>query len=140
MAKAKTRTPSINTQTDSNNTHTKTNLTFHPHHITPQTFHTLLALYPKTVEQAYSQKTRLKQSKAKGSKRKTDTKSSAAQTTTTDLDENHISEETNKYLQLDKWRYKTLPHILAKRANENSPGKGTYLLKEELINLMDWKL
>ncbi|KAJ5145507.1 uncharacterized protein N7515_000071 [Penicillium bovifimosum] len=108
--------------------------TFHPDHITPQTFDTLLSLYPKTVEQAYSHKIRQKRSKSKSTKRKTDTDTNTNTNTNTNLD--HITEETNKYIELDKWRYETLPDILAKRAEE----KGPYLLKEELVNLMDWKL
>ncbi|KAJ5562183.1 hypothetical protein N7461_000944 [Penicillium sp. DV-2018c] len=122
---------------------TEDQLTFHPDHITPQTFHALLSLYPKTVEKAYSNKIRTKQSKTKtkaSSKRKADTD--------TDTDtgpnlENYISEETNRYIQLDKWRYETLPRILAERAEESvskGEGKSLHLLKEELIGLMEWKL
>ncbi|KAJ5794347.1 hypothetical protein N7457_000946 [Penicillium paradoxum] len=124
-------------------------VSFHPHHITPATFRELLSRYSSTVEQAHSHKIKLKlQSKsksAKGSKRKAETKDSAASTAKTDLDpseDKHIREETNKYLQLDQWRYETLPKIIAERKDSESRDneKGAYLLREELIDIMEWKL
>ncbi|KAJ5951335.1 uncharacterized protein N7479_009748 [Penicillium vulpinum] len=126
----------------------KQNVSFHPHHITLKTFRNLLSHYPSTVERVHRGKMTLKlQSKAsKGSKRKAETKTSAAPTTKAELDpseEKHILEETDKFLQLDRWRYEALPKIIAERANENgqkaSGPEGAHLLKEELIDIMEWK-
>ncbi|KXG51567.1 uncharacterized protein PGRI_089600 [Penicillium griseofulvum] len=119
---------------------------FHPHHITLKTFHTLLSHYPTTVERVYRGKlTQKLQSKAlKGPKRKAETNTSTAPTKT-ELDpsqEKHILEEIDKFLQLDQWRYEELPKIIAERANESHKGsglEGTHLLKEELIDIMEWK-
>lgn len=87
------------------------------------------------------------QSKAgKGPKRKAETKVSAAPITKTELDpseEKNILEETDKFLQLDRWRYEVLPKIIAERANvggqKGSAPEGAHLLKEELLDIMEWK-
>ncbi|KAF9248993.1 hypothetical protein DTO006G1_6333 [Penicillium roqueforti] len=121
---------------------------FHPRHITLETFHNLLSHYPSTVERVHLNKLRLKlQSKAgKGPKRKAGTKVSIAPTTKTELDpseEKRIIEEREKFLQLDRWRYEVLPKIIAERASEGgqkeSAPEGAHLLKEELIDIMEWK-
>lgn len=123
---------------------------FHPHHITLETFRRLLSHYSSTVEQAHSRKIRSKlhsrSKSAKVSKRKVE-KASAASTTNAELDpseEKQIREETEKFLQLDRWRYELLPKIIAGRKatqgiNETGE-KGAYLLKEELLDIMEWKL
>lgn len=120
---------------------------FHPRHITLETFHNLLSHYPSTVERVHRDKLMLKlQSKAgKGPKRKAETKVSAAPTTKAELDpsEKKILEETDKFLQLDRWRYEVLPKIIAERANEGgqkgSVPESAHLLKEELVDIMEWK-
>ncbi|KGO68023.1 hypothetical protein PITC_053110 [Penicillium italicum] len=127
---------------------TKQHVSFHPRHITLETFHKLLSHYPSTVERVHRGKLMLKlQSKAgKGPKRKAETKASIAPTTKAELDpseEKHILEETDKFLQLDRWRYEVLPKIIADRANEGgqkgAAPEGAYLLKEELVDIMEWK-
>ncbi|EKV12636.1 hypothetical protein PDIG_42370 [Penicillium digitatum PHI26] len=113
---------------------------FHPHHITLETFHKLLSHYPSTVERVHRDKLILKlQSKAgKGSKRKADTKAEFDPS-----DEKQILEETDKFLQLDRWRYEVLPKIIAERANgvgqKAVAPKGVHLLKEELVDIVEWK-
>ncbi|CAI7598584.1 unnamed protein product [Penicillium viridicatum] len=123
-------------------------VSFHPRHITLETFHDLLSHYPSTVERVHREKLMLKlQSKAgKGPKRKAETKVSAAPITKTELDpseEKNILEETDKFLQLDRWRYEALPKIIAERANvggqKGSAPEGAHLLKEELVDIMEWK-
>ncbi|KAK4866168.1 hypothetical protein LT330_008509 [Penicillium expansum] len=118
-------------------------VSFHPRHITLETFHKLLSHYPSTVERVHRAKLMLKlQSKAgKGSKRKAETKTTKAELDPSE--EKHTLEETNKFLQLDRWRYEVLPKIIADRANEggqkgNAP-EGAHLLKEELVDIMEWK-
>ncbi|KAJ5420197.1 hypothetical protein N7465_002716 [Penicillium sp. CMV-2018d] len=126
----------------------KQHVSFHPRHITLETFHNLLSHYPSTVERVHRGKLMLKlQSKAgKGPKRKAETKVSAAPSTDTELDpseEKNILEEADKFLQLDRWRYEVLPKIIAERANvggqKGSAPEGAHLLKEELVDIMEWK-
>ncbi|OQE12864.1 hypothetical protein PENFLA_c060G07501 [Penicillium flavigenum] len=117
-------------------------VSFHPHHITLETFRKLLSHYPSTVERVHRSKLMLKlQSKGgKGQKRKAETKTSAAPATKAELDpseEKHILEETDKFIQLDRWRYEVLPKIIAERANGSA--EGAHLVKEELIDIMEWK-
>ncbi|CAG7965568.1 unnamed protein product [Penicillium nalgiovense] len=142
MAKeTKTRTLNVQpekSQGEDDNKH----VSFHPHHITLKTFRNLLSHYPSTVERVHRSKLMLKlQSKTgKGPKRKAETKTSAALTTKAELDpseEKHILEETDKFLQLDRWRYEVLPKIIAERANGSA--EGAHLVKEDLIDIMEWK-
>ncbi|KAJ5185900.1 hypothetical protein N7491_006229 [Penicillium cf. griseofulvum] len=144
MAKeTNTRTLHVN---HSNDGEDNKQASFHPRHITLKTFRNLLSHYPSTVERVRRGKLIQKlQSKAvKGPKRKAETNTSTAPTKT-ELDppqEKHILEETEKFLQLDRWRYEELPKIIAKRATEGQNGsgpEGTHLLKEELIDIMEWK-
>ncbi|KAJ5159100.1 uncharacterized protein N7500_008751 [Penicillium coprophilum] len=146
MAK-ETKTRTLHVQPDKIQDHSndgedddKQHASFHPRHITLETFQNLLSHYPSTVERVHRGKLMLKlQSKAgKGSKRKGQTK--------TELDpsqEKHILEETDKFLQLDRWRYETLPKFIAERSREGdqkgSVPEGAHLLKEELIDIMEWK-
>ncbi|CAI7583464.1 unnamed protein product [Penicillium glandicola] len=112
----------------------------HPRHITLETFHNLLSRYPLTVERVHRSKITLKmQAKAgKGPKRKAETKA--------ELDpskDKYIQDETDKFLQLDRWRYEALPKVIAERASKvdqkGSGPAGAHLLKEELIDIMEWK-
>ncbi|KAJ6190219.1 hypothetical protein N7519_000240 [Penicillium mononematosum] len=129
VKETKTRTLNVQpekSQGEDDNKH----VSFHPHHITLETFRNLLSHYPSTVERVHRSKLMLKlQSKTgKGPKRKAETKTSAASTTKAELDsseEKHILEETDKFLQLDRWRYEDLPKIIAERTNG--------------IDIMEWK-
>jgi hypothetical protein len=142
MAKeTKTRTLNVQPekiQGEDDNKH----VSFHPRQITLETFRTLLSHYPSTIERVHRSKLMLKlQSKAgKAPKRKAETKTIAAPATKSELDpseEKHILEETDKFLQLDRWRYEALPKIIAERAKGSA--EGAHLVKEELIDIMEWK-
>lgn len=123
---------------------------FHPSQITLQTFRDLLSCYATTVSQKHRRKATLKlQSKAKGTlKGKTGKKSDAISTTKTELDaseEQQIREETDKFLELDRWRYEVIPKIVEERKVKGDQGEGSkvdgaHLLKEELVDIMDWKM
>jgi hypothetical protein len=119
---------------------------FSPHRITLETFHHLLSIYEATVSQVHRRKVTLKlQPKpAKGSKEKAGAPV-ITKTEFNDSEEKQIREQTDKFLELDRWRYETLPNIVAERkacagekeGNETDRG---YLLKEELVDIMDWKM
>jgi hypothetical protein len=121
-------------------------LSLSPHRITLATFHHLLSCYETTVSQVHRRKAILKlQSKpAKGSKGK----AGAPVITKIELDESaekQIREQTNKFLELDRWRYEALPKIVAERRahggkKEGDETGGPHLLKEELVHIMDWKM
>lgn len=123
-------------------------LSFHPCRITLQTFRDLLSCYQTTVSQVRRRKTILKlQSKSKrGSKGKAGKKAGATLITEFDAsEEQHIREETDKFLELDRWRYEVLPNIVGERKvrggqKEGSEVEGAHLLKEELVDIMDWKM
>ncbi|OQD77817.1 hypothetical protein PENDEC_c002G03419 [Penicillium decumbens] len=110
---------------------------FHPDQITLATFKHLLSCYPQTVEQVHRRKITLKlQPKAsKSAKRKANT-NPTQQTQPDPSSEEHIRTETDKFIELDTWRYEHMPRILASRAHNND----VYLHKEELIRIMEWKL
>lgn len=132
------------------NNEAKNAQSFHPCRITLQTFRDLLSCYQTTVSQVRRRKTILKlQSKSKGgSKGKADKKAGATLSTKTKFDaseEQHIHEETDKFLELDRWRYEVLPKIVGERKvrdsqKEGSEAEGAHLLKEELVDIMDWKM
>lgn len=125
-------------------------LSFHPCRITLQTFRDLLSCYQATLSQVRRRKTILKlQPKSKrGSKGKADKKAGTTLITKTEFDaseEQHIREETDKFLELDRWRYEILPKIVGERKvrggqKEGSEVEGAHLLKEELVDIMDWKM
>ena len=86
--------------------------------ITTTQFNHILSLYPFTVEKAYQQNGRLKDSK-KNPKKLSDA-----------LDD-------------DTWRYDHLPGVLAARKagrGADRDGEGPWLEKEELERLVGWKM
>jgi hypothetical protein len=91
------------------------------------------------VEQAHRRKVTLKLQPKKSTKRK----AKDIETTQKELDppqEEHIRSETEKFIQLDKWRYEEMPSTIAeRRASAKSEGEVS-LTKEELISIMEWKL
>lgn len=121
-------------------------MSFSPHRITLETFHHLLSCYEATVSQVHRHKAilKLQPKPAKGSKGK----AAGPVITNTELDdskEKQIREQTDKFLELDRWRYEALPKIVAERKahggkKERSEAGGPHLLKEELIDIMDWKM
>lgn len=154
---AKTAREAIKSDSQSEQPQTRYNkesnstLSLHPDQITLQTFRDLLSCYQTTVSQVHSRKAILKlRSKYKGSsKDKTGKKSGATPITKTELDaseEQQIRKETDKFLELDQWRYEVLPKVIEERKRkdggqeEGSEVEGAHLLKEELIDIMDWKM
>jgi hypothetical protein len=139
----------------------KPTLNLNPSEITPQTFKTLLSLYPATVTKLHMRKNALKlKPKAKSAKRK-------AQDLDTTLDqeqdpalEERIREETDKFAELDSWRYEEMPKVISGRRSkstsksksrtqtqtktmkdeEEEEGEEVVLDKEDLIRIMEWKL
>jgi hypothetical protein len=112
-----------------------------PDQITLPTFRHLLSRYPKTVEQVHQRKVTLKlRPKAKSTKRKAKDTDSTTQKELDPPQEEHIRSETEKFIQLDKWRYEEMPSTIAeRRASAKSEGEVS-LSKEELISIMEWKL
>lgn len=102
------------------------------------------------MSQVHRRKAILKlQSKSKRvSKGNVNKKSDATLIAKTEFDgseEQHIREETDKFLKLDRWRYEVLPKIVGERKvrggqEEGSEVEEPYLLKEELVDTMDWKM
>ena len=143
--------PSINTRLMASNS---TSLA--PSEISHSTVSKLLSLYPDTVREVYRDKVIAKlqpklikqglknpdQAKGPGSHKEI---------------EKAIEKEVSSFLNLDKWRYETIPTVVRERVgrvattddNTERPRKsakksktveGAFLEKDELIQLMDWKL
>jgi TPP-dependent 2-oxoacid decarboxylase len=51
-------------------------------------------------------------------------------------EQKYIKEETEKFLNLDKWRYEDMPEVMGERRVKE---KGEVLNKDDLITVMDWK-
>ncbi|GIJ84068.1 hypothetical protein Asppvi_002901 [Aspergillus pseudoviridinutans] len=128
---------------------------FSPSHITIDTFNDLLARYPTTVETVIRRKetaraikaatAREKKTRAKEKKPVAD--SAATQPTLTPDEKEYIDSQVRAYLALDGLRYETLPARVRERATaaategkESKPNVGGYLEKDELEQLMEWKL
>ncbi|KAJ5131798.1 hypothetical protein N7448_005956 [Penicillium atrosanguineum] len=110
-----------------------------PTNITPQIFHSLLNLYPQTVTAVHNRKNTLKlQPKPKTTKRKAEDLERAQSERTPSL-EDTVRSETEKFLELDTWRYEGMPQILSERKSK-SDGREGYVDKVELIRIMEWKL
>ncbi|KAF3480292.1 uncharacterized protein GIQ15_05639 [Arthroderma uncinatum] len=100
---------------------------------------TALMLYDTTLARVYRNKLTAKTRKT-APKTKPTGKSIAQ--------ENEIENKLKLFVELDGWRYTTLPVILRERAadNEDKKKKGGshssngYIIKDELVRLMDWKL
>ncbi|CAG8933937.1 unnamed protein product [Penicillium salamii] len=114
--------------------------------LTPQgislgTFHRLLSCYEATVSQVHRRKSilKLQPKQSKGSKGK-----SSAPVTKIDLNasqEAQVREQTDKFLELDRWRYESLPKTVLERKADGYPGiEGASILKDELVSIMDWKM
>ncbi|GFF39228.1 hypothetical protein IFM51744_06510 [Aspergillus udagawae] len=128
---------------------------FSPSHITIDTFNDLLARYPTTVETVIKRKetaraikaatAREKKTRAKEKKPAAD--SAATQPTLTPDEKKYIDSQVRAYLALDGLRYGTLPERVRERATaaategkESKTNVGRYLEKDELVQLMEWKL
>ncbi|KAJ5363136.1 hypothetical protein N7541_003980 [Penicillium brevicompactum] len=113
-------------------------ISFSPSTISLKTFNRLLSCYEATVSHVHRHKalTKLKPKSSKGSKR--NQSASVVKAVPSAGEEAEIREQTDKFLELDRWRYEDLPKIVHER--KNSGKEGAYLLKEELVSLMDWKM
>ncbi|PKX94417.1 uncharacterized protein P174DRAFT_486477 [Aspergillus novofumigatus IBT 16806] len=132
---------------------------FSPSLITIDTFSDLLARYPTTVETVIRRKetaraikaatAREKKTRRKEKKHAAD--SAASQPTLTPDEEKYIDNQVRAYLALDELRYKTLPARVRERATAAAEATATegkesktnvsgYLEKDELVQLMEWKL
>ncbi|KAJ5610812.1 hypothetical protein N7510_007531 [Penicillium lagena] len=128
--------------------------TFHPHRITLPTFRRLLACYATTAEQVYRRKMmiKLQPKPTKGSLAKSKKGAGSASATATGAaliqktdsnaaEELYIQTETDKYLELDQLRYEGLPKKVAERkTGDDGKEKNGYLIKDELVSIMEWKL
>ncbi|RHZ57638.1 hypothetical protein CDV55_101143 [Aspergillus turcosus] len=128
---------------------------FSPSHITLETFNDLLARYPTTVETVIRCKetakalnaatAREKRTRAKEKKPASAADSDAVQPTLTAAEKQYIDRQVRAYLALDGFRYGTLPARVRERATAAAPATaetdaGPYLEKDEVVQLMEWKL
>ncbi|EEA27670.1 hypothetical protein TMatcc_004033 [Talaromyces marneffei ATCC 18224] len=121
---------------------------FAPWDITPATFTQLLNLYPTTLKEGYKRK--LVASHARRYKKHPERMNK---------EDPVFDKQTNEYLKMDEWRYQTIPRVLRDRDEGKEDGekkkkkkKGTihskqgrsgdslFMNKEELVQLMEWKL
>lgn len=129
-------------------TNAKDDANFHPSQITPSTFAKLLGCYPQTVKNVRRNKAiaKIKSKTEKGAKRKADTKPMMHDAEELSAsDEKIVTDEVNQYLDLDRWRYETLPELVRKRKNQDQDqdeGEGVVevLGKEDVEGIMEWKL
>ncbi|PYI35132.1 hypothetical protein BP00DRAFT_266727 [Aspergillus indologenus CBS 114.80] len=126
-----------------------THKTYDPDHITKETFQTLLARYPSTVESTTRRKvtttTTEKKSGASSSSSSSRSrpKSKSASKDRASEDPDDASAAVKTYLALDEFRYTTLPDAVRQRASTTigDDGEGSaYLEKEELVRLVEWKM
>lgn len=125
---------------------------FHPNHITRDTFDRLLNCYPVTVEAITRRKAAERASRASSAAAKKAKKSKRGPPPATgepepeqqsDHDAEQVDREVRDFLRLDKRRYSGLPALVRERAeggNGDGGGGGGFLTKEELVEVMDWKL
>ncbi|KLJ10487.1 hypothetical protein EMPG_14133 [Blastomyces silverae] len=131
-----------------------------PGSISRATISFLLSLYPHTIREFYRAKLIAKSTPKAGAK------PSSKQSTATRKNEGTIEAEVEAFLKLDKLRYEMIPAAVKDRARvaagtdttgkeaakrpskkvkvskngDGSPLSGSFLEKDEIVNLMDWKL
>ncbi|KAF7165893.1 hypothetical protein CNMCM6106_001899 [Aspergillus hiratsukae] len=121
---------------------------FSPSQITLDTFNDLLARYPTTVETVIRRKETakaLKAATAREKKTRAKEKNDEVQPTLTAAEKLYIDRQVRAYLALDGFRYGTLPARVRERATATAAAAakadvGGYLEKDELVQLMEWKL
>ncbi|KAG2022170.1 hypothetical protein GB937_004265 [Aspergillus fischeri] len=130
---------------------------FSPSHITIDTFNDLLARYPTTVETVIRRKetaraikaATAREKKTRGKEKKHAADSAASQPTLTPDEKKYIDNQVRAYLALDGLRYATLPARVRERAaaaatategKESKTNVSGYLEKDELVQLIEWKL
>ncbi|KAL2011729.1 hypothetical protein VTN00DRAFT_4447 [Thermoascus crustaceus] len=132
---------------------------FAPSEISRSTFSKLLSCYPTTVREVYRGKLIVK-SRPKVTKKARNATTGGSDDTGVRIDEEKMNRDIEAFLQLDEWRFEKLPRVLSERAKkewmedgrtveksketEKTVSKkklpGTFLEKEDLVNLMEWKL
>ncbi|OAX80050.1 hypothetical protein ACJ72_05622 [Emergomyces africanus] len=128
-----------------------------PAKISCATLSFLLSLYPHTIKEFYKRKLVAKSTPKAG------TKPASKRLSSTGKNEETIEKEVEAFLKLDKLRYESIPAALKSRVgvgiseNDKERGKedverrskkiklskdvqGPFLEKDEIVNLMDWKL
>lgn len=134
--------PKRNTAQGTRDTNAKGEINFHPSQITPSTFAKLLQCYPQTVKNVRRNKAiakiKSKTEKGKGNKRKAEPGQNIGNEELSASDEKLVTDEVNQYLDLDRWRYETLPELVRKRRDEG--GDVGVLGKEDVEGIMEWKL
>lgn len=139
----------------------KPTLNLNPGGITLQTFQVLLSLYPATVTKLHRRRNRLKlKPKAKSAKRKAQDLDTTSEQEQDPALEERIEEETDKFVELDSWRYQEMPKIISRRRSKSTSKSKTQtqtqtknktmkgeeeeeeavLDKEDLVRIMEWKL
>ena len=131
----------------------KTNVTlalsFGPSEITRSTFCHLLSCYATAASEVYKSK-RVVKSRSNALKQPLRGPALSA-TNEAQSHEEELSKDVEAFLQLDEWRYDKLPALIKERSTRNSAkglkrsqatkkDTGAYLEKDELVQLMDWKL
>ncbi|KAK9656114.1 hypothetical protein HCH54_000802 [Aspergillus fumigatus] len=130
---------------------------FSPSHITIDTFNNLLARYSNTVKTVIRRKetaratkaatAREKKTRGKGKKHAAD--SATSEHTLTPDEKKSIDNQVRAYMALDELRYATLPARVRERATaaatategkESKTDVSGYLEKDELVQLIEWKL
>lgn len=119
---------------------------FDPSDMTLATFHKLLECYPGTVQAVYRRKAIKKAvpQPTKGAKKRAQREANTTEPvykepTEDDLDKsqkNYVDSETDKFLQLNDWRYDSFPAVLKER---DATAEGKFMDKVELMKVMEWK-
>ncbi|GAD95342.1 hypothetical protein PVAR5_3984 [Paecilomyces variotii No. 5] len=105
---------------------------FSPEEISRSTFTRLLKCYPTTVREVYRDKLL---SKYEGTRKKV--KKSPEEPVV--VPEKQVEKDLDAFLKLDEWRYEVLPGKMRERREEGKK-EGVFIEKEELVQLMEWKL
>ncbi|KAL2004040.1 hypothetical protein VTN02DRAFT_838 [Thermoascus thermophilus] len=112
---------------------------FSPSEISRSTFFRLLSCYRTTVREVYRDKLLVK-SRPRGTRKARNVGAGGPEDAGARIDEEEeekMDREIESFLQLDEWRFEKLPRVLRGRAKLPA---GPFLEKDELVNLMEWKL
>lgn len=124
--------------------------TFDPSEITLSTFHRLLDHYEATVEKVFRQRAinKVVPQPTKGEKKRAQRQAGTTEPvfkppTEEDLDKSqrkYVDTETDKFVQLNRWRFGEFPDIMKERYSGAGEGEeGRYLDKNEIVRVMEWK-
>ncbi|KAL1855990.1 hypothetical protein Plec18170_003857 [Paecilomyces lecythidis] len=107
---------------------------FSPEEISRSTFTRLLKCYPTTIREVYRDKLL---DKYEGVRRKA--KKGEKDAAPVVVPEKQVEKDLNALLKLDEWRYEILPGKVRERREEGKE-EAVFIEKEELVQLMEWKL